>query len=68
MGFVWSPVAYPALLRTSKTVSRQHAQEKQKEKKIEMYLVMVIKVPFFHLQELTFFRKRRNKYQEIRKH
>lgn len=54
MGFVWSPVAYPALLRTSKTVPRQHAQEK-KGKQIKMYLIMVIKVPFFHLQELIFF-------------
>ena len=53
-GVAWSPVAYLVLLRTSKNVPRQHAQGKKKNKKIKMYLIMVIKVPFFHLQELTF--------------
>lgn len=53
-GFAWSPGAYLLLLKPSKIVPRQHAQEKKKGKKIKMYLIMIIKVQFFHLQEFTF--------------
>lgn len=56
-GFGWSPVAYLLLLRTRKTVPRQHAQERKGKKENKNKNVPLYNKTAFNLQELVLRKK-----------